>query len=189
MAWCKAGVSLASGQIKVRQGFSCSPSLTDNIPHVLLLKRNTNISGLAAPNSGSLGMLAAMCGSFSEEESPKSGGNSHCSAPGSDWRTISSISSLSPASKAEKLMLSDFEGLEVHATERGVPSESTDEGNKSDSHGVGPEISRSPSKDSGVFVPIASKFDRLSCSSTLGRVFFCGNRRPEGPSLDFGGEP
>lgn len=173
IAWRRAGVSLANGQINVRQGFSCIPSLIDNIPHVFLLKRNTSISGLAAPKSGSLGMLDAISASVLDGEGPESGKNNHWSELGSDWRTISSISSSSPASRAEKPKLSDLDGLEVHIAPEELP-ESADEGNKSDNHGADPGISSSPSEDSGVFSLNASRVDWLS-SSTPGGVFRCGN--------------
>ncbi len=52
MAWYSAGDSRASGQIRVRQGFSVGPSLTDSMPQVSLSKRSMSISGDEASSEG-----------------------------------------------------------------------------------------------------------------------------------------
>lgn len=113
-----------------------------------------------------------------------SGIRSHGSAPGSDCRTMSSISSPSPASRAEKLKLSDLEGLELSIIPNGVLSKSADEGDTSDIHGDGPGSSKSSSQDSGVCSLNVSRLGWSTCSSALG-VVSCGNRRSFGFEGDF----
>jgi hypothetical protein len=102
IAWYKAGVSPARGHIRVLHGFSFNPSLTDKIPQVNLSNCSTNISGLAISKFGS---LVSIAGGFevSEGALPSKNPTSHGSIHSSEWRAISSISSLSSSRSAEKL--------------------------------------------------------------------------------------
>lgn len=151
-------MSFANGQIRVRHGFSYVPSLTERMPQVILSNRSASTSELTASGSlVSFSMLFMQSGrtvpSTSEGDKLTSGGTNQGSVP---------VSS-SPVSNAEKLKVSDLEGLEPHSILKVFPSPSpspsVEEGKRSESHGVGPGSSNSPNaEESGVCSPSVSTF-------------------------------